>query len=77
MALQCKYRENIRYGRLDASEEEVIAGAKELHTHIISLKHSQVDMIWRSMKKAIISPRTETVINDRKSNLSRSKDFDP
>lgn len=49
-------RDNIRYGKLDASEEE-IQGAAELHTHIISLKHSQVDMIWRSTKKAIISPK--------------------
>ncbi len=45
--------ENIRYGRLDASDEEVIEAAKLAHAHHF-IRHWLMDIIWKSMKKQII-----------------------
>ena len=49
-------RDNIRYGKLDASEEEIQGAARAAYAHHF-IEHSRVDMIWRSTKKVIISPR--------------------
>ncbi len=38
--------ENIRYGRLDATDEEVIAAAKKQPMPIISSRHCRVVIIW-------------------------------
>ncbi len=43
--------ENIRYGRLDATDEEVIAAAKAAHAHTIYLRHFRVDTTWSSMRR--------------------------
>ena len=48
--------ENIRYGRLDATDEEVIAAAKAAHVHNLSCS-SRAAMTWFWMKKPAIFPR--------------------
>lgn len=45
--------ENIRYGRLDATDEEVIEAAKAAHAHHF-IKTLPVDMIWNLMKKQVM-----------------------
>ena len=43
--------DNIRYGKLDATEEEVIQAAKAKHMFTVSSRHFREAIRWKSMKK--------------------------
>lgn len=51
--------ENIRYGRLDATDEEVIAAAKAAHAHHF-IQTLRVAMIWSSTRMLLMCHRDKS-----------------
>ena len=61
--------ENIRYGRLDATDEEVISAAKAAHVDSLSVKPDGYNMILNRSYKCI--PRAKTAYYNCKGNSFR------
>ena len=68
--------DNIKYGKLDATDEEVIQAAKAAHVHQF-VKTLPADMIWNCNEEVneCVSG-SETAVDDREGNSGRSEDPD-
>ncbi len=76
MAVQRKYQENIRYGRLDATDEEVVAAAKAAHAHrFIQTLPGGYDMELNE-DASNVSQGQKAASDDCKSDSGRSEDSD-
>ncbi len=70
-------RENIRYGKLDATDEEVIQAAKAAHVHrFVKTLPGGYDMELNE-EGSNVSQGTEAASDDCTCNPCRSKDPDP
>lgn len=69
--------DNIKYGKLDATHEEVVAAAKAAHVHrFVQTLPSGYNMT-STKKPSNVSQGTETASHNRQSHPRRSKDPDP